>query len=217
VTWKAVLFDLDGTLLDTLDDLADSMNAALESLGFPGYDAPAYRYFVGGGLDTMARNVLPENHWHPVTIDKCVARFREEYAARRLDKTRPYDGVPDLLDTLAARGIRLAVLSNKPDDFTRQLVTDLLPARRFEVIMGACAELPTKPDPTSALLVADRMHLEPPNFLYLGDSNIDMQTANAAGMFPVGVLWGFRDESELRQTGARALLREPTELLGLLG
>jgi len=214
--YRAVLFDLDGTLLDTLDDLADSMNAALGRLGFPSHEVVAYKYFVGDGIINMARRALPEEHRDEVTVARCARLLREEYAKRWADKARPYDGIPELLDALSERGIRMAVLSNKPDDFTRICVSRLLSGWRFEAVVGVSDSVPPKPDPKGALEVAARLHIPPGGFLYLGDTNTDVKTAVAAGMYPVGALWGFRTADELLANGARVLIEKPGDLLELL-
>jgi phosphoglycolate phosphatase len=216
MTFHAVLFDLDGTLLDTLDDLADSANMALQRLGFPQHPAEAYKRFVGDGIENLVRRAVPAERRDPAVLSECVRLTRENYAARWAEKTRPYDGIAELLDALATRGIRMAVLSNKPDQFTQLCVERLLAGRRFDVVIGASATLPRKPDPAGANLIAERLRLSPAEILYLGDTDTDMQTAVAAGMFPVGVLWGFRDAEELLANGARILIRHPLELLPIL-
>jgi phosphoglycolate phosphatase len=217
MNYRAVLFDLDGTLLDTLEDLADSVNAALRSLDFPEHPREAYKYFVGDGMEVLVERALPEDHADSATRAECVARLRREYAQRWAVKTRPYAGIPELLDALTARGMAMGVLSNKPDEFTRLCVTRLLSRWEFSAVMGARRTLPRKPDPTGAREMARQMCLAPATFVYLGDTSTDMQTAIAAGMFPVGALWGFRTAEELRASGARSLLEKPLDLLDLLG
>jgi phosphoglycolate phosphatase len=138
--------------------------------------------------------------------------MREEYERRWAEKTKPYPGVPELLAELSRLNVKTAVLSNKPDAFTQKCVARLLPGNSFAVIRGARAGVPLKPDPTAALAVAEELNISPSQCLYLGDSGIDMQTANAAGMFPVGALWGFRSEEELRNNGAALLLKIPETL-----
>ncbi|MBI2831058.1 MAG: HAD family hydrolase [Chloroflexi bacterium] len=213
---KAVLFDLDGTLLDTLKDIADSVNIALACLGFPQHELEAYRYFVGEGRDVLAVRALPENRRDPITVRKLGDRIDEEYAKCWANNTRPYPGVTELLDALASKGIKMAVLSNKPHDSVELTVSGLLPQWRFEIVLGASPSVPKKPDPAGALRIAQSLDISPPDFLYLGDSGIDMKTATAAGMFPVGALWGFRTADELLSGGARALVQKPVELLQLL-
>jgi len=214
--YKAVLFDLDGTLLDTIEDLADSMNAALASLGLPTHPVEAYKYFVGDGLAKMAERALADEVHEAETIEKCMAAFEEEYAARWRCKTRPYPGVAELLDACSARGVKMAVLSNKPHEATRQGVEALLAGERFDIVVGARPAWPVKPDPAAALDIAERLAVPPARFLYLGDTGTDMKTARAAGMFPVGALWGFRTAEELLANGAKVLVERPEEVLGLL-
>lgn len=214
--YRGVVFDFDGTLLDTLQDLADSVNAVLGRSGFPPHTLDEYRLFVGQGIEELARRVLPEGRRDEATITHTLAEVRREYRQRWPDHTRPYDGIPALLDALAERGIKMAIVTNKPDDSTRQMAARLLPRWGFDVIIGATADLPHKPDPAGAIEAARAMGLPPEAILYVGDSDIDMKTAIAAGMYPVGVLWGFRSADELQRNGAKALIRSPLQLLDLL-
>ena len=213
----AVLFDLDGTLLDTLRDIADSANAALAHFGFPEHEVGAYRYFVGDGVERLALRALPGNARDQATLGKVVSLINEEYSVRWAKNTRPFEGIPDLLEDLTRRGIRLSILSNKGQSFAELTVSTLLPSWHFDVVMGAQASVPLKPDPTGALQVASRMNLDPSDFLYLGDSGVDMKTAVAANMYPVGALWGFRTAEELLAGGAKALASKPGEEVGMVG
>jgi phosphoglycolate phosphatase len=217
VTYRAVLFDLDGTLADTLQDLADSTNAVLQRHGGDAQPVDAYRYFVGDGLRNLIKRALTAANMDLALTDEVMAQTREEYGRRQFDTTALYPGIEEMLDELEWRDMRLAVLSNKPHDFTMEMVGRLCGEGRFELVQGQTDGLPRKPDPASAVRVAERMNLSPAEFLYLGDTNTDMQTATGAGMFAVGVLWGFRDEAELRDNGAQALISKPAELLDLLG
>ncbi len=211
--YHAVLFDLDGTLLDTLEDLADSTNAALAELGIPGHSPGAYKQFVGDGLENLVRRALRQERPDESLLVRGIELTRQEYSRRWAEKTRPYSGVPELLDGLSRRQIPMAVLSNKPDEFTRLCVSRLLAGWHFQVVQGATPQLPRKPDPRGALAIAGQMNKAPAEVLYLGDTNTDMQTAVAAGMFPVGALWGFRTADELLATGAKALAHAPTDVL----
>ena len=214
--YKAVLFDLDGTLLDTLADLADSMNAALAESGFGPHPVEAYKTFVGDGIEMLARRVLPHDRCDDETIARCLVAMRGQYAKRWAHKTRPYDGIAQMLDRLASSGVRMAILSNKPDDMAKLTVSELLGRWRFEVVQGLCDGVPRKPDPAGALQIARHMAVGPGEFLYLGDTDTDMITANAAGMYAVGALWGFRSAKELNECGAKKLIARPVELLELL-
>ncbi|MBI5014256.1 MAG: HAD family hydrolase [Deltaproteobacteria bacterium] len=209
----AVLFDLDGTLLDSLEDLADSMNEVLRSAGFPGHSTAAYRYFVGDGMEVLVRRAVPADRADEAMVGACLAAMREEYGRRYAVKTRPYPGVPELLDGLEARGVRTAVFTNKPHDAAVQMVGKLLGRWRFEQVLGQRPGFPRKPDPSGALEVTRRMGLDARRFLYLGDTATDMLTARAAGMRPVGALWGFRTREELEAAGAEVLIETPPELL----
>jgi phosphoglycolate phosphatase len=214
---NAVLFDLDGTLLDTLDDLGDSMNEVLHGLGFPVHPISSYRYFVGDGVTNLVRRALPTAAAGDETVVQgASARMREEYARRWTSKTRPYPGVPELLEELFAKGIRAAILSNKPHSATLEVVGHFFPNAHFAAVLGARPGVPIKPDAGAALGVSNALGIPPASFLYLGDTNTDMLTARAAGMFAVGALWGFREEEELRSSGAEALVAHPGEVLALL-
>jgi phosphoglycolate phosphatase len=213
---RAVLFDLDGTLLNTLEDLADSMNAVLRRLGLPAHEAAAYKYFVGDGIVNMARRALPADRRDEAVVTRLVEGMRRHYARHWADKTHPYDGVPELLGELTRRGLPTAVLSNKPDDSTRTMVARLLPGHRFRLVLGARPDVPIKPDPAAALEIAEALGVPPGGFVYLGDTGTDMRTATAAGMYPVGALWGFRTADELSQAGAETLIDRPAHLLKLL-
>ena len=215
--FKAVLFDLDGTLLDTLQDLADSMNSVLRRFSFASHPLEAYKYFVGDGMATLVRRTLPEPQRNQeATVATCLTSMKETYRERWRVQTHPYPGIPELLDQLSAREIKISVLSNKPDDFTRLMVKELLPRWHFECVFGERPNVPRKPDPIAALEIAERSRVSPEAFAYLGDTATDMITARAAGMYAVGVLWGFRSAEELTGNGADTLISNPADLLALL-
>jgi len=216
MSFSAVIFDLDGTLLDTLNDLAQSVNRALAALGCPGHPVEAYRNFIGNGARTLVARALPEERRDRETIERCLRAFHDDYRKCWRDTTRPYPGIPEMLDGVGARGLRTAVFSNKPHEFTVLCVREMLGRFTFDVVLGQRDGAPLKPDPTVAVQIAERLGVPSRAILYLGDSGADMKTARAAGMFPVGVLWGFRTADELRAGGARALIRRPAELLDLL-
>jgi phosphoglycolate phosphatase len=216
MNFEAVLFDLDGTLLDTIADLTDSMNLALKRFGFPGHDVKACKMFVGDGVEMFAFRALPENSRDQGMVEKCAFLMRQEYRKRWAKKTRPYEGIPELLDALTRKNLKMAILSNKPDDATKEMVAELLAKWRFHPVAGAQRSMPKKPDPTLALEISLQLQVSPERFLYLGDTATDMRTARGAGMFAVGVLWGFRSAEELMESGAHALVNYPTEVLALL-
>ena len=216
VTIGGVIFDLDGTLLDTLDDIADSANIVLAERGHPVHAVDAYRYFVGDGAPTLIHRILPENRRTAEEQAVCLQRYREVYAVRWKLKTVPYPGIAAMLGGMAARGMRLAVLSNKPHDATEECVRGFLGDVTFDVVQGQTATYPRKPDPAGAFSIARAFGIAPAACLYVGDTATDMQTAVRAGMIPVGVLWGFRTADELTGHGATRLVAHPSELISLL-
>ena len=216
IEFQAVLFDLDGTLLDTLLDIANAANAALTRLGCPTHAVDSYRYLVGDGAGCLARRTLSESHRDEETVELCRQAIAEEYQKRWAENTRPYPGIAELLAELEARGVPMAVLSNKPHDATMAVVAKLLPDAHFQVVRGAQPGVPIKPDPTAALQIAAEIGVPPRRFIYLGDTDTDMRTATAAAMFAAGALWGFRTAGELSAAGAQILLKTPYELLTLL-
>jgi len=214
--YEAILFDLDGTLLNTLEDLGNSMNSVLERHRFPLHALEAYRYFVGDGIENLVLRAVPAGNRDPKTLTDCLEAMKEEYGRRWMEKTQPYPGIPQLLDELVRRSIKMAIFSNKQDELTQIAVEKFLSKWPFEMVAGARASAPKKPDPSVPLAMAQKMGVAPEASLYVGDTNTDMKTAKAAGMHAVGVLWGFRDADELLMNGARVLVKEPSEILQLL-
>ncbi len=212
---QAAIFDLDGTLLDTIGDIADSMNRVLEEHGLPTHSIDAYKLFVGDGIRELVRRSLPENSRTAVGIDRMVEAMSAEYDLRWRMKTRMYPGIDAMLEMLVAKGIRLAIVSNKPDSFTRVMVDALLGAWPFEHVIGAEGRFPKKPAPDAALFVAGTMGIAPSRCIYLGDTSIDMITAVRARMTAIGVTWGFRTPDELIESGAEFLIDHPMDLAGL--
>jgi phosphoglycolate phosphatase len=231
---RAVLFDLDGTLLDTLVDVGTAANASLKECGFAEYPMPAYRTLLGGGARRLFHDALPPSARSEENIDRGIAAFKRHYDRNWNETTRPYSGIPELVDELGRRGLELTVLSNKPHEFTRACIgahfqtpppaatrwqnhpTIGDPIGPFKIVVGQRADVPPKPDPAGAIEIAAALGIQPAEFLYLGDTSIDMQTARDAGMHPIGVLWGFRDREELIGAGAESVIAEPAELLRLL-
>lgn len=213
MSYQAVLFDLDGTLLDTLEDLANAGNRVLAARSLPVHPVAAYRYFVGDGIATLVERILPPELRNVEEIALAVAEFQREYAANWDEHSAPYTGIAAMLDALAAGGLRLAVLSNKPEEFTRLCVRRLLSPWPFDPVFGQRAGVAKKPDPAGALAVAQVLQLAPREILYVGDTSIDMHTARSAGMDAVGVLWGFRGAPELQAAGATRLISDPAELV----
>jgi len=214
--FKAVIFDLDGTLLDTLEDIASATNRVLKEKSFPTHKLDAYRYFVGDGSKMLITRALPEDKRDEDTVFTCFKIFIKDYGQNWKINTKPYEGITEMLDALKDRGVKMSVLSNKPHEFTKRCVTEFLSNWSFDVVLGQCDKFPQKPDPAGAIKIARQIDMLPSDFLYLGDTAIDMKTAIAAGMFPVGALWGFRPLKELQESGARALIKKPIEILNLL-
>lgn len=213
----AIIFDLDGTLLDTLADISDSVNQMLTESGLPGHTLDDYRRFIGNGIKMLVRRALPDAQRSPAMIEASVRRAREIYWKNWNVKTRPYDGIVELLDELKSRQTPLAVLSNKPHDFTVRYVEAYFGHEAFQVVMGHGDRFPVKPDPASALEIARLMEMTPAAFLFVGDSAADVQAAAAAGMHSVGAGWGFRGPKELEENGCRTLVQHPLEILPLVG
>lgn len=212
--YKAVVFDLDGTLLDTLADLAAAGNAALEACGFPTHPADAFRRFVGDGRHNMVLRMLPAHAAKDEeTVRRAEALFSEYYAAHMADMTAPYPGVAELAAALKKEGVRLAILSNKPEEFVRPLAEQYFPGI-FDLVCGQKAGL-LKPDPTGLLQAMEGLGVKPGETLYVGDSAVDVQTAHNAGCFCCGVTWGFRDKAELRRAGADKTADTPLELMAI--
>jgi phosphoglycolate phosphatase len=214
--FKAVIFDLDGTLLDTIEDLTESMNRALFLMGYPGRTIEECKQLVGDGIDVYVQRALPpEARNNSEIADRLKKLMKSEYQRRGELSTKPYDGIAELLDALTRSHIGLAILSNKPHDSTLRVTRKFLTKWAFQAILGARDKVPVKPDPTAALEIAHLLNLPPAEILYLGDTNTDMRTANAAGMYAVGALWGFRTAEELIASGAKVLVSKPPELLTL--
>lgn len=210
---KGILFDLDGTLIDTLDDLADSMNAILRSYGYPEHPVDAYRQMVGWGMKELVIRALPEQVSDPGFIDDRVDEMIITYHENRVVKTRPYPGILELLTILKEHAIPTSIVTNKTDHIAQCLVRSLLDYSQFIVVHGAVPNKPQKPDPTIVLETAAAMDCRPSEVIYVGDSGVDMETAHAAGMVAVGVSWGFRSIEELRQAGARVIVHHPLQIL----
>ena len=206
---RAVLFDLDGTLTNTLQDIADAMNRSLRLHGLPEWPLDAYRYLVGDGAKKLAERAVRDRQELALSVQR---EYQAYYETHTLVATRPYEGVPDMLHALQEKGLKLAVFSNKPDADTKNVVAHFFPEIRWACVRGQVEGIPVKPDPAGALLTAAAMGVEPSEVLYLGDTATDMRCARNAGMFPVGALWGFRTEEELRASGASCLAARPTDV-----
>lgn len=214
--FKGIIFDLDGTLLDTLEDLADSVNAILAGLNLPQHSLDDYRYHVGRGMRSLITNVLPAEMRSDKLLNECVARMFAEYGKRWDAKTRLYEGIDGLLDTLTAHNIPMSIVSNKEHHFTLRVTEKFLGRWKFSAVFGEREGVARKPDPVSLFEAAGIMELKCEDILCLGDSGSDMAAALNAGMYPVGALWGFRDADELLVHGAKVLVKHPVEVAELL-
>ncbi|MBU4317229.1 MAG: HAD family hydrolase [Proteobacteria bacterium] len=214
--FKAVIFDMDGTLLDTLEDIAGSVNRVLMKRGFPTHDLNQYRAFIGEGPKILISRALPMEQRATGMVSSCLQAYLDDYRENCAISTTLYEGIPELLDELVHRNIKITILTNKQNDLAR-LCADLFLSRwHFDRILGLRADVPRKPHPAGALEIADHLGVDPKNILFVGDSDTDMKTAHAGGMFPVGVRWGFASQEVLKSGGAERLIVHPMDLTGLL-
>jgi phosphoglycolate phosphatase len=213
--FKGVIFDLDGTLVNSLEDLADSTNSVLSGFNYPVHELGSYKSFIGNGIRNIVRLALPESDRDELTVAKCYDLMKEVYSNRCVNKTKPYDGIIDLLKELRSRNMKLSVLSNKTDELVRKIIQILMPGY-FDIIVGLSTEAQRKPNPVGALLISEKLRIPPENIVYLGDTGIDMQTAKNAGMYGVGALWGFSNGENLLNNGAKYILDHPMDLLTFL-
>ncbi len=211
MTLRAAVFDLDGTLLDTLGDLAGSANEMLAAYGMPPHTEQAYRYFVGNGSRKLMERILPGASAE--RIDEALSRYKAIYERRLTKETRPYDGIPAVLEKLRKRGVRLAVCTNKHHSAAEALIREFFPSEMFDAVEGDVPGIPRKPDPAHVRNALEKLGASPGDTAYFGDSGVDMQTAANAGALAVGVLWGFREKDELLENGAEILLERPEEIL----
>lgn len=211
--YEAAIFDLDGTLVDSLDDLADSANATLHVHGFPVHAVEAYRYFVGDGSRKLMERILPKEHAGDTAfVSNFMAAYKDCYAANLLCKTKPYDGIMEMLEELRRRGVPMAVCTNKHQSAAEEIMGALFPRDMFRMIIGDQDGMPRKPDPQKVLQIMKDLGIARERTAYFGDTSVDMDTAHNAEVFAVGVLWGFRPKEELVAHGADVLLTQPMEL-----
>ena len=213
---KLVVFDLDGTLLNTLEDLADCTNYILRQYGHPEHPTEAYRYFVGRGIRNLIVQVLPEENRKETYIDQILTDYLPYYEAHKEDKTTPYQGIIPLLKELQKRNILQAIASNKIQEAMKPLAEHYFSGIEFAAILGSRPNIPIKPDPTIVYHILEMTGIRKEDVLYVGDTAVDMQTATAAGVKKVGVLWGFRTREELQNAGADYLIEKPEELLNYI-
>lgn len=214
--YKGVIFDLDGTLLDTIKDLSDSVNAVLEQFGFPTHSYAVYKQKIGHGFRNLIEVSLPPEKADEAMIDRGLKCFLAEYDQRYHSKTAPYDGIRALLEDLSRSGVLLAVNSNKRNDYTRTLIDGFFGDLPLTAVFGERAGVPKKPDPASALEIAALMNAAPEEIVYIGDSNTDIQTGKNAKMATIGVSWGFRGREELERSGSDSVVDRPEEIFQIV-
>ena len=214
---QLIVFDLDGTLINSLEDLADSANHVLAEHSFPTHAVDAYRYFVGDGVRKLIERILPAEERKDWRIEQCRKEFVDYYKIHMEDKTSVYEGIADLLKTLKARGLKIAVATNKVNIAVAPLMAKYFPEIRFDSMIGQREGIPVKPAPQIMFDILKETGCQPSETLHVGDTATDMQLAHNAGVTPVGVLWGYRPLEELQEAGAKFIIEKPEELLGLLG
>ncbi|OVE75750.1 HAD family hydrolase [bacterium E08(2017)] len=213
---QAIIFDLDGTLLDTLRDLADSVNEVLEARSFPTHPVLDYRLFVGSGIYKLIERALPEGQRDESLIAECVMECKATYKKNWNRTTSPFPGVAELLDGLTERKIPFAINTNKPQKYADLNVQEFLAKWQFAEVVGQREDMPMKPDPAGPLMICEVMGIDAEACIYLGDSDVDMQTGINSGMTPIGAAWGFRNSDELVQAGAKAVIDHPMELIDVI-
>ena len=212
---KLVIFDLDGTLIDSLADIAEAANDALGELSLPTHAVDSYKYFVGNGLENLVRRIAePECSSRLRAL--LVASFKKNYEKNWNRSTRPYPGIEEMLNALETLAVKTGVLSNKPHAFTLECIAEFFPEHRFAQVFGQRSGIPIKPDPAGALDLSSRCGLAPDNCLFVGDSAVDILTGKAAHMLTAGVTWGFRERLELERAGAEFITDNPAELIRIV-
>ena len=213
--YKGIIFDLDGTLVNSLEDISDAMNNVLTTLNYPTHTYEAYQYFIGSGLRNLVSKALPASNNTEIDIENCFNCMITEYREICTLKTKPYEGIVELLDDLISRDIKLAVFSNKADELTKKIASEVFP-NYFNTAVGLSTEALKKPNPFEAVEISKNWNLKTEEIIFIGDSDIDMLTAKNANMFPLGVSWGYRTEEELIASGAKMVINTPSDLIELL-
>lgn len=213
--FKHVIFDLDGTLLNTIDDLADAGNWVCRNHGWPTHPVEEYKYFVGNGMTMLVTRFMPEHQRTPERVQAVLDEYMPYYNAHKADKTAPYPGLPQMVARLKQAGVSMAVLTNKAHEFSGPIVEGYYPGV-FDHVQGALPGVPTKPDPTLLHKLMEKMGATQEDTLFVGDSNVDIRTAKNGGLPSCGVLWGFRTRAELEKEGAAFLAETADELERLI-
>lgn len=213
---RLIVFDLDGTLINSLEDLADSANHVLIQHGFPTHPVDAYRYFVGDGVRKLIERILPTEERNDTQIEQCRQEFVDYYRIHMEDKTAVYGGITDLLKALKARGLKIAVATNKVHVAVEPLMAKYFPGIHFDSLIGQREGIPVKPAPQIMFDILKETGCQPSEALHVGDTATDMQLAHNAGVTPVGVLWGYRPLEELQEAGAKYIIQHPADLLEII-
>lgn len=213
---KLAIFDLDGTLLNTIEDLGYAANHALQAHGYPTHSIASYPFFVGNGVRRLIERVLPEDARTEATIDRLLSTFKEYYNDHNTDYTKPYEGIPELLSLLSSRGVAIAVASNKYQAATEKLISHFFPTLSFIAVEGQKEGVPVKPDPSIVFEILAKAKTPKADTIYIGDSGVDMETARRACVDSVGVTWGFRPEKELVENHADTIVNSPGDIAKLI-
>ncbi len=219
--FQSVIFDLDGTLIDSVPDIANACNAALAQRNHPLHNYEEYKQLIGKGLRNLCERALPSDQQNETEIEACHEILMNHYLAHPCDETKVYEGIAEVLEKLHTAGLKMAILSNKADVLTSLIIEKLGLSKHFTIVSGLRKEFPRKPNPESGLWILSELskaagkNIQPEEVLYIGDSGVDMQTANNCGFFALGVTWGFRSEEEIRENGASRIARRPEEIIDI--
>jgi phosphoglycolate phosphatase len=214
--FEGIIFDLDGTLANTLDDIAGSMNRVLIKHGYSIHPVYDYKLLVGRGLDNLVKQALPSDVRSPEIVALCLSEMMQDYEINCIVKTHLYEGIMEMTAALIRKKLPMSVFSNKTEPLTVKIIQQLLGGVPFVKVMGARPDVPKKPDPAGALMICKQMKLASEKVIYMGDSDVDMITASRAGMYGVGVSWGFRSAEELRNNGAHKIINHPLDILQII-
>ncbi len=210
-----LIFDLDGTLLDTITDIATSINKVLDKYHFPTHSLDTYKYFVGNGFEKLTRRAIPENV-KGEEFENISKEMKDNYRNNCKEQTQPYEGIIDLLKILNDKKIKIAVLSNKPHEFVKPTIESYFPDIHFEMLLGARPNIPVKPAPDGVYDIIKELGCKKENSLFIGDTSVDIQTGVSAGVDTIGVLWGFRKKEELIEAGAKHIVDKPLQILNFI-
>jgi phosphoglycolate phosphatase len=212
MAFKAVIFDMDGTLIDSLDDICYSMNHVLHQNNLPIHSKEIYKSFIGNGIENLVRKAIPEHERSEERILYYLKQMKDYYSQHWMDRSSLFPGIAEMLTRMKKKGIKLALLSNKPDKAARIIGEKLLGSWNFDIIMGNRDEFPLKPDPSASLYIAGELGLQSNDIVFVGDSYVDMKTALHAGMYPLAVSWGYSAADLLKNAGAAKIIDSPDEL-----